>query len=317
VIATATGGLRHATVWTAVVMLAALGLMVVHLLGWVQGVPYLTDGWIYVGALTSMALYLLVGLFLRANDQAYQQLLARARRAEEAQREANQAKSAFLANMSHEIRTPLNAIVGYTEMVAEEAEEAGQEQMVADLHKVQRGSRHLLALVNDILDLSKIEAGRMELLDEEVHVAPLVAAVADDLRPLVAARRNALEVELDEALWVRGDGARIRQCLTNLVGNAAKFTEDGRIRVVGRCEGDRVRLEVSDTGVGMTPEQLHRVFEPFAQAEVSTSRTHGGTGLGLSIARRLAEGMGGRLWAISEEGRGSCFVLELGVASST
>jgi signal transduction histidine kinase len=313
VVATATGGVRAGSIWTGLAMASALLIHAVQLAGGVAK-PYLFGGWEFVGTVSCVGLYFLVGMFLRANDQLYVGLLDRTRAAEAAERDANRAKSAFLANMSHEIRTPLNAMLGYAELVAEDASSAGQTQMVSDLGRVQSSGRHLLELVNDILDLSKIEAGRMDILIEDVPVRALVERVADELNPLITARGNELELRLDHAV-ARADPARLRQCMLNLLSNAAKFTEGGTVRVECALDGGRVRVEVRDTGIGMTPDQITRVFEPFSQASATTSRDYGGTGLGLSIALRLVELMGGEIRVDSTSGVGSTFTLWLPAAA--
>ena len=237
-------------------------------------------------------------------------------RARQAAEEANRAKSRFLANMSHELRTPLNAIIGYSEMLREAADEAGQKDFVPDLQKIQTAGRHLLALINDILDLSKVEAGKMTLYLETFDVAGLVREVAMTIQPLVQKNQNTLELEPGDALGpMRADVTKVRQCLFNLLSNACKFTERGTIRlratrepVAGR---DRLRFQVSDTGIGMTPEQMDNLFEAFAQADASTARKYGGTGLGLALSRHFCRRMGGDITVTSEPGKGSTFTMEL------
>ncbi len=225
---------------------------------------------------------------------------------------ANQSKSSFLANMSHELRTPLNAIIGYGELLEEECGEApGNEDKIEDLRKIVGAGRHLLGLVNGILDLSKVEAGRMEVVHEDVDVPKLVHEVAATVEPLMSKRGNRLELELEEGLGMAHlDGHKVKQILLNLLSNAAKFTTDGRVLLrvrMPRGGPGRVSFSVIDSGVGMTAQQLDRVFEPFTQAERTTSRHHGGTGLGLTITRRLCELMGGTIRAESTVGEGSRF----------
>ncbi len=238
------------------------------------------------------------------------------RRAKEAAESANRAKSAFLANMSHELRTPLNAIIGYSEMLQEEAEEIGRGDFVADLQKMNGAGKHLLALINDVLDLSKIEAGRMELYLESFDLAHLVGDVVNIARPLVAKKANRLEVDCPASVGgMRADLTKVRQALFNLISNASKFTERGVIglRVVREESGGRawVVFDVSDTGIGMTPEQMGKLFQPFSQAEASTARRYGGTGLGLALSRRFCQMMGGDVSVVSEPGRGSTFTIRL------
>jgi len=236
--------------------------------------------------------------------------------AKEAAEQANRTKSAFLANMSHELRTPLNAIIGYSEMLQEEAEERGAQDFVPDLQKIHGAGRHLLTLINDILDLSKIESGRMELYLESFEVTPLVRDVEHTIRPLVEKNKNVLEVRIaDEGLAMHADVTRVRQILFNLLSNASKFTEAGRVSLeVTPAEVDGkpfVVFRVADTGIGITPEQQARLFQAFMQADASTSRRFGGTGLGLVISQRLAQMMGGSITVESAAGRGSVFSVRL------
>ena len=309
VVATATGGVRVGSVWTAAVIGCALLIHACQVAGWVPK-PYLFNGWEYVGTVSCIGLYFLVGVFLRANDQLYQHLLERTRLAEDRERRANHAKSGFLANMSHEIRTPLNAMLGYAELVREEAEDRNEPAMVEDLERVGRSGRHLLELVNDILDLSKIEAGRMELVWESVALGPLLRGLGEELEPLVLANGNQLVLEIEE-VSVRADSARLRQCVLNLLSNALKFTEAGVITVRLGQRAGTVRLEVVDTGIGMDAGAVERLFDPFGQATPETSRRYGGTGLGMSITQKLVELLGGELVVESTPGRGSTFAIHL------
>jgi signal transduction histidine kinase/DNA-binding response OmpR family regulator len=230
--------------------------------------------------------------------------------------QATQAKSQFLASMSHELRTPLNAIIGYSEMLQEEAEDLGQDRFLPDLMKIREAGKHLLSLINDVLDLSKIEAGKMDVVVEEFEVADLIEQVHSVIAPLIAKNANVLEMVCAPDLGtMRSDQTKLRQGLLNLLSNAAKFTDGGRITLTARHiadpGGERVQFVVSDTGIGMTPEQLHGLFQAFSQARSSTSRDYGGTGLGLAITRHFCRMLGGDVAVKSTPGKGSSFTLTL------
>ncbi len=236
--------------------------------------------------------------------------------AKEAAEAANRTKSQFLANMSHELRTPLNAIIGYSEMLAEEAEEDDEDTTSADLRKIHKAGRHLLALINDILDLSKIEAGKMELFLETFDVAEMANDVVSTIGPIVEKNGNQLIVEpLDSLGVMTADFTKVRQNLFNLLSNAAKFTENGVVTFTVRRESrggiDGILFRIADTGVGITAEQQSRLFEVFSQADASTTRKYGGTGLGLAITRRFCLMMGGDVQVESEESKGSIFTMWL------
>jgi signal transduction histidine kinase/CheY-like chemotaxis protein len=236
--------------------------------------------------------------------------------AKEVAEQANRTKSTFLANMSHELRTPLNAIIGYAEMLEEEAQERGLADFAPDLAKVHAAGKHLLALINDVLDLSKIEAGKMELFLEDFDVCALVQDVESTIRPLVEKNENVLEVHCPPDIGtLHADLTRVRQILFNLMSNAAKFTQHGRVGLEVfplRLGGEGwIEFAVADTGIGLTSEQQLRLFQSFSQADPSTSRKYGGTGLGLVISRRFAQMMGGDIQVQSEFGRGSVFSVRL------
>ncbi|MEB3186987.1 MAG: ATP-binding protein [bacterium] len=227
---------------------------------------------------------------------------------------ANLTKGAFLANMSHEMRTPLNAIIGYSELLIEEAPDLQGEEMIPDLEKVRAAGRHLLGLINDLLDLAKVDAGKLEVDLQPVSVAHVLGEVQALLRPLASEKGNTLDVpDIPGDLCVMADEMRLRQVLLNLVGNALKFTEQGIVHLgVGRMAGsERVAIQIEDSGIGMTPEQLSRLFRPFVQADSSTTRKYGGTGLGLVISQRLTQLMGGEITVTSTPGYGSCFIVFL------
>ena len=231
-------------------------------------------------------------------------------------------KSQFLANMSHELRTPMNAIIGVSEMLLEDAHELDREDEVEPLERILRAARHLLALINDILDLSKIEAGKMELHPEHFAIPPLVEEVAATVRPTAEKNGNAVRVECGaDAGAMYADTTRVRQALLNLASNAVKFTEQGEVRITAARQaaagGDRIVFAVSDTGIGMTPEQMSRLFQDFEQADASTTRRYGGTGLGLAITRRFCRMMGGDVTVQSTPGVGSTFTIELPAAGET
>ena len=236
--------------------------------------------------------------------------------AKEAAEQANRTKSAFLANMSHELRTPLNAIIGYSEMLQEEAGELGQDDFIPDLSKIQGAGKHLLTLINDILDLSKIEAGKMELYLETFDVRSIVEDVRATIHPLVEKNQNVLEVRYTHDLGsMHADITRVRQVLFNLLSNASKFTENGRIMLEAGREAtsgdDWIVFRITDNGIGMSEEQLSRIFQAFIQADASTSRRYGGSGLGLVISKRFCQMMGGDVTVNSVAGRGSVFSARL------
>ncbi len=227
---------------------------------------------------------------------------------------ASRSKSAFLANISHELRTPLNAIIGYAEMLREELMETGQVALTLDLDRLMIASRHLLSLIQDILDLSRIEAGRVEIRPAIVDLKQLIADLTATLAPNVAAGGNHLTVAIDVAdpvVWI--DPLRLQQVLLNILGNANKFTRGGEIRLAASdavCKGQAfVAITVADTGIGIPADKLEAIFEAFTQADEAATRRFGGTGLGLTISRRLCELLGGTISVVSELGHGSTFTV--------
>src|SRR5262245_26527558 len=229
--------------------------------------------------------------------------------------EASQNKSSFLSSMSHELRTPLNAIIGLTDMMVANAARFGTEKALEPLKRIHNAGTHLLGLINQVLDLSKIEAGKLDLSPESVALAPLIDQVIGTARQLAEQNNNRLLVEAPEDLGtLTVDPMRLRQILLNLLSNACKFTKQGDVtlRVRRLTNGqNRIELAVIDTGIGMTPEQLGRLFQEFSQAEASTAKKYGGTGLGLAITRKLARMMGGDVTVTSEHGKGSVFTVRL------
>jgi signal transduction histidine kinase/DNA-binding response OmpR family regulator len=229
---------------------------------------------------------------------------------------ANRHKSEFLANMSHELRTPLNAIIGYSEMLEEDAADLDGGRLVPDLEKINAAGKHLLELINAVLDLSKIEAGKMDLYLEEFDVARLVQDIAAVIKPLAEKKANRLDLICDpDVATMRADLTKVRQALFNLLSNACKFTERGTVTLaVGReltGAGDWLTFAVRDTGIGMTSEQMGQLFQEFGQADASVARRFGGTGLGLALSRRLCRMMGGDIAVESAFGRGSTFTVRL------
>ncbi|MEO8713828.1 MAG: response regulator [Acetobacteraceae bacterium] len=255
-----------------------------------------------------------MGLF-RESQAERQRLSAASERARAEAEQASRVKSAFLATMSHELRTPLNAIIGYSQILREDAQEVGNASAVADLRKIEGAGDHLLGLINDVLDLSKIEAGRMEASIEPLDVAALVEDVRLMVEPLAARNANTLLVACAPGLGtLLSDETKLRQSLLNLLGNAAKFTSNGRIGLDVRpdpADPSRLLFVVSDTGIGMTEAQQARLFEAFSQADSSTTRQYGGTGLGLAITRSFARLLGGDVAVVSAPGKGSTFTMWL------
>jgi signal transduction histidine kinase/ActR/RegA family two-component response regulator len=229
---------------------------------------------------------------------------------------ANQAKSAFLANMSHELRTPLSAIIGYSELLLNIATEPSQLELLPDIQKIHQSGRHLLALIDDVLDLSKIEAGRTQLESQLLDIRTLADEVVATVEPLLAKNNNCFDVCCPADIGsMRADPTKLRQILLNLLSNAAKFTDNGTITLsvarVAEAGADQIHFQVADTGIGISALQLTKLFQPFTQASTATSRLYGGTGLGLALSRHLARMMGGDITVVSELGQGAIFSVVL------
>ena len=272
---------------------------------------------LYNGSLYRNEAGKVLGVFAAARDvterKRVQEEVAKAKEAAET---ANKTKSLFLANMSHELRTPLNAILGYSEMLQEDAVEQQLDEFGADLEKINGAGRHLLALINDILDLSKIEAGKMELSLETFEVAKMIDDVASTIQPMVEKNSNTLRIEHAENLgWMHADQIKVRQAISNLLSNSVKFTHEGRITLEAGREnmdgGEWIVFRVTDTGIGLSPDQIAKLFKNFTQADASTTRKFGGTGLGLALTRRFCLMMGGDVTVHSVLGEGSVFTIKL------
>ena len=249
---------------------------------------------------------------LQAEVQERRRIEENLRAAKQAAEQSNRAKSAFLANMSHELRTPLNAIIGYSEMLEEDAQSSGDTSAATDLRRIRSSGKHLLALIQDILDLSKIEAGKMTLHIERVPVSALVMEARETAEPLAKKNRNRFEVLYeDRGDTIQADPVKFRQSLFNLLSNACKFTEGGVVTLELERQSDQLLWHVRDTGIGIDAEQQDRLFQSFSQVDSSATRKYGGTGLGLAISQRLCQLMDGEITLESTPGKGSTFTIRM------
>ncbi|MBL9107534.1 MAG: HAMP domain-containing histidine kinase [Myxococcales bacterium] len=323
VIAGIISGRASGWVWAALVIAVILvfaladhiGLAYAPLPPEVDGTVLLTGSMITVTAILT--------LFVSLSEATRRDAIARLSAAVEDQRRsrelaseavaASAAKSAFLATMSHELRTPLNIILGYSEIVLENLEQRGDEEDAEDLRRIRGAGEHLLGLISDILDLSRIEAHRMSIAHERFEIGELVRDLVISFQPLAERNDTRLGVTTEDELVVSDlDRTRVRQILINLVNNAIKFTRGGKVEVrAARVEGERVQIEVADNGIGIRADKLAAIFQPFTQADQSTTRRYEGTGLGLTIARKLTRLMGGSLTVKSAHGKGSTFTVRL------
>jgi PAS domain S-box-containing protein len=256
----------------------------------------------------------MLGILIDISDR--KQMEREMEAAKEQAENANKTKSEFLANMSHELRTPMNAIIGYGEMLIEDAEDEGQDDLIPDLDKIVTAGKHLLQLINDVLDISKVEAGHMDMYLEEFDIAEMINNAASTVTTLVEKNNNTLDIQIEENIGtMHADMTKVRQMVFNLVSNAAKFTSDGTVGIQASTmekEGKPfIRLAVTDTGIGIPEDKLDHIFEEFAQADSSTTRNYGGTGLGLALVRRFVIMMGGNVRVESTMGEGSAFILEI------
>jgi len=256
---------------------------------------------------------------VRARTAQLEEEVEERRRAEHEAQQANRAKSTFLANMSHELRTPLNAVNGYAELLDEELRDRQQDDLLGDVGRIRTASSHLLGIIDDVLDLSRVEAGRLEIRPDDVLLSEVVASSFEVVRSQAERRGNALVARIEpEADALHTDRARLEQVLVNLLSNAATFTENGRIEVLAtREDGPEVVIQVVDTGSGIPEEALPTLFDKFTQADDSTTRRHGGTGLGLAICRELCRLLGGAIEVRSEEGKGSTFEVRIPVSGTS
>jgi len=251
-------------------------------------------------------------LINREMDQRIVERTAQLAQAMEKAQEADRLKSTFLATMSHELRTPLNSIIGFTRIIMRERVGPLNDEQKKQLNMVKNSSQHLLALINDVLDISKIEAGQLQLVSEEINLPQIIEKALQSVRPLAESKGIELKHKISPDInSAKGDSRRVEQILLNLLSNAIKFTEKGFVETVAEADGDNIIIRVLDTGIGIKKEDMKTVFENFRQIDSGLSRKYEGTGLGLSISKRLAELMGGKIWVESVWGKGSTFSFSL------
>ncbi|MEQ1500715.1 MAG: HAMP domain-containing sensor histidine kinase [Myxococcota bacterium] len=300
-------GPRAGIGWTAIAIGSIGALLAAHLTGAVPAAVVPPEVVWCLAASAHAGLFAVVLVFVVAAASVDARARADTARAMQTTADANRAKSDFLAHMSHELRTPMNAILGYAELLLEQA----APEDVHDLEQIHVAGRHLLRLINDVLDLSKVDAGQMAFELGAVDAVATARDVLEAVAPILRARGNDGVLDAASPVWVRADPVRLRQCVLNLVANAAKFTDHGTVRVrIVRTDWEAT-ISVEDTGIGIAPDALLRVFEPFVQASADIQRTHGGTGLGLALVKQFVERMDGRVWADSQPGVGSRFHLAL------
>lgn len=262
----------------------------------------------------ALAGFLALLVLVRTQTRIIRRKLKEVSSLKEAAEAANREKSEFLANMSHELRTPLNAVIGYSELLQEECSEQGHSEVLPDLVRIEKAGRMLLAFINDVLDISKVEAGKMALNIEEFDVAGVLRETLQTVGPLAQKNRNEIRFRCPSSTGlIHADPKRFRQSLLNLISNACKFTEDGLVLVEASRADGWLDVRVSDTGIGISRQQQRKLFQPFTQIDSSATRKHDGTGLGLALSRKLCRMMGGDISVTSDLGQGSTFIMRLPV----
>jgi len=247
---------------------------------------------------------------IKQQRDALQQLTTELTLARDQANDANDAKTQFLANMSHELRTPLNAVIGYSELIKESIDNNHNKQLINDINKILHAAKHLLGLINQILDISRIESGKMQLLPESTAIKSLLHDVCNTLKPIIKNNENTALIDIDESIdFIHVDPTRIKQILFNLIDNANKFTYQGEIKISLKQQSQQLIINIEDTGIGIAENKLQHIFEEFVQADISTTRRYGGTGLGLSICRHLVQLMDGEINVRSQLKHGTTFTV--------